>query len=133
MQPSVATSSPLLGVAITSILPVPGCFTGVSSASQIDSVGRFVIEVAQGYTKGKSNIFLIQMNLLRFKTLWIDGEFTKITRSTMKNILLVSNSTCFGQGYLDHCETEIRSLLGNRKTLLFVPYALHDHDGYAKQ
>lgn len=48
----------------------------------------------------------------------------------MKRILLISNSTLYGSGYLDHAETEIRSFLGNVKRVLFVPFALHDRDGY---
>lgn len=48
----------------------------------------------------------------------------------MKRILLISNSTLYGSGYLDHAETEIRSFLGNLKRVLFVPFALHDRDAY---
>jgi dipeptidase E len=50
---------------------------------------------------------------------------------TTKRILLISNSTLFGSGYLDHAATEIQDFLGDLKTVLFVPYALHDHDDYA--
>jgi dipeptidase E len=46
-------------------------------------------------------------------------------------ILLVSNSTIHGRGYLDHVEEEIRNLLGPARLVLFFPYALHDRDGYA--
>ena len=46
-------------------------------------------------------------------------------------ILLVSNSTLHGRGYLDHAEEEIRNILGTARQVLFLPYALHDHDGYA--
>src|SRR3954466_7683494 len=46
-------------------------------------------------------------------------------------ILLVSNSTIHGRGYLDHVETQIREFLGGAGTVLFFPYALHDHDIYA--
>lgn len=46
-------------------------------------------------------------------------------------LLLISNSTLFGSGYLDHAETEIRDFLGAVKRVLFVPYALHDRDEYA--
>jgi len=48
-----------------------------------------------------------------------------------KELLLISNSTQHGRGYLDHAESEIRDLLGPRKRVLFAPYALHDRDGYA--
>jgi len=47
-------------------------------------------------------------------------------------LLLVSNSTLYGSGYLDHAETEIRDFLGaDVKRILFVPYAIHDRDAYA--
>jgi dipeptidase E len=46
-------------------------------------------------------------------------------------ILLISNSTVYGHGYLDHVEQEIRNCLGNAQTVLFFPFALHDRDGYA--
>jgi dipeptidase E len=46
-------------------------------------------------------------------------------------LLLISNSTLYGSGYLDHAESEIRDFLGNVKRVLFVPFALHDRDAYA--
>ena len=46
-------------------------------------------------------------------------------------ILLISNSTVHGRGYLDHVESEIRNFLGPSKTVLFFPFALHDRDSYA--
>jgi dipeptidase E len=49
-----------------------------------------------------------------------------------KKLVLISNSTQHGRGYLDHAEPEICGLLGSRKGVLFVPYALHDRDGYAE-
>lgn len=48
-----------------------------------------------------------------------------------KRILLISNSTLYGSGYLDHAEAEIRSFLDDAKRVLFVPFALHDRDKYA--
>jgi dipeptidase E len=49
----------------------------------------------------------------------------------MSRVLLISNSTLFGSGYLDHAEDEIRDFLGDVKRVLFVPFALHDRDTYA--
>ena len=46
-------------------------------------------------------------------------------------LLLISNSTLHGSGYLDHAESEIRNFLGERKHVLFVPFALFDRDKYA--
>jgi dipeptidase E len=48
-----------------------------------------------------------------------------------QRILLISNSTLHGSGYLDHAESEIRDFLGDVKRVLFVPYALFDRDKYA--
>src|SRR5438045_7276998 len=46
-------------------------------------------------------------------------------------ILLISNSTVHGRGYLDHVEDEVRDFLGAARNILFFPFALHDRDGYA--
>jgi len=50
----------------------------------------------------------------------------------MKRLLLISNSTLYGGGYLDHAEANIREFLGREVRVLFVPYALYDRDGYAE-
>lgn len=49
----------------------------------------------------------------------------------MKRVLLISNSTLYGSGYLDHAADEIREFLGSVKKVLFVPFALYDRDTYA--
>ncbi len=51
--------------------------------------------------------------------------------SRNKRLLLISNSTLYGGGYLDHAETEIRDFLGTVRRVLFVPFALYDRDAYA--
>jgi dipeptidase E len=48
-----------------------------------------------------------------------------------KRILLISNSTLHGSGYLDHATEEIRDFLGDLQRVLFVPFALFDRDAYA--
>jgi dipeptidase E len=48
-----------------------------------------------------------------------------------KRILLISNSTVYGRGYLDHVEQQIKSFLGHATKILFFPFALHDRDTYA--
>jgi len=48
-------------------------------------------------------------------------------------LLLISNSTMHGGGFLEHCAAEIRDFLGPKKQVLFVPYALADHDAYASK
>ncbi len=49
----------------------------------------------------------------------------------MRDLLLVSTSTTFGTGYLDHCAAAMTEILAGVSRLLFVPYALHDRDAYA--
>jgi dipeptidase E len=46
-------------------------------------------------------------------------------------ILLISNSTVHGRGYLDHIEEEIKTFLGDVKKVLFFPFALYGRDEYA--
>jgi dipeptidase E len=47
------------------------------------------------------------------------------------NLLLLSNSTNHGQGYLDHAMPEVLALLGSARRLAFVPFALFDRAAYA--
>ncbi|XP_034549305.1 alpha-aspartyl dipeptidase [Notolabrus celidotus] len=50
-----------------------------------------------------------------------------------RRLLLVSNSTLHGGGYLDHCQNQISDFFGRDvRRVLFVPYALHDRDAYTK-
>jgi dipeptidase E len=46
-------------------------------------------------------------------------------------ILLISNSTVYGRGYLDHVERQIKSFLGGARKVLFFPFALFERDAYA--
>jgi len=52
----------------------------------------------------------------------------------VKRLLLISNSTNFGQGYLDHCADEIGTLLsGSRHRVLFVPFADNNWQPYTQK
>ena len=48
-----------------------------------------------------------------------------------RRLLLISNSTSHGSGYLDHCAERVAGFLAPVSRLLFVPWALHDRSGYA--
>src|ERR1700675_763374 len=50
-----------------------------------------------------------------------------------RRLLLISNSTLHGSGYLDYAEGEIREFLPEAPPVLFVPFALFDRDAYAEQ
>lgn len=45
-------------------------------------------------------------------------------------MLLLSNSALHGMGFLEHAMGAVRELLDGRDSVLFVPYAMRDHDGY---
>jgi dipeptidase E len=49
----------------------------------------------------------------------------------IRRLLLISNSTLHGSGYLDHAEKEIREFIGSGNKVVFVPYAVHDLGAYA--
>jgi dipeptidase E len=53
--------------------------------------------------------------------------------SVRQSLLLISSSTVYGGGYLDHAAQEIQSLLAASgvRRILFVPWALHDREAYA--
>ena len=48
-----------------------------------------------------------------------------------RRLILASTSKVHGSGYLDHLEPHLVELFAEVERLLFVPYALHDLDGYA--
>jgi len=51
----------------------------------------------------------------------------------MSRLLLISNSTVHGRGYLDHVESEMQDFVSDRTRVVFVPYALHDRRAYCAQ
>lgn len=51
----------------------------------------------------------------------------------MKCLLLASNSTNPGSGYLDHLEEDIVRHFRDSSSISFIPYAISDADGYATE
>lgn len=49
MQPATATDKPVVGVAITTQVPVPGCATGASHPLDIEQAARYCLEVAKSF------------------------------------------------------------------------------------
>jgi len=56
-----------------------------------------------------------------------------LARPARRRLLLISNSTLHGRGYLDHVEADLRGFLDGAPPVLFVPYALFDRDTYTEQ
>jgi len=48
-----------------------------------------------------------------------------------RRLLLISTSTVFGTRYLEHALPELRDVLRGVQDVLFIPFALKDHSGYA--
>lgn len=57
LQPSVATSAPTVGVAITAETPVPGCATGATHLVDVEMAVRFCLEVAKAFTNGHCQFY----------------------------------------------------------------------------
>ncbi|WP_223292800.1 DUF1177 domain-containing protein [Breznakiella homolactica] len=57
LQPSTATDAPVVGVAITTVRPVPGCGTGASRETDIEEASRFCLEVAKAYGAGSCGFY----------------------------------------------------------------------------
>jgi hypothetical protein len=57
LQPCVATSAPVVGVALTGVRPVPGCGTGASQEIDIEAAARFCLEVAKAFGAGKCRFY----------------------------------------------------------------------------
>jgi dipeptidase E len=51
----------------------------------------------------------------------------------LARLLLISSSTTYGTGYLDHAEQEIRAAMGKARRVIFIPYALADRNAYGKR
>ena len=48
----------------------------------------------------------------------------------MSNLLLISSSRVHGKTYLEHCRSAIANHFSGAQNIVFVPYALKDHDSY---
>ena len=57
MQPWVMTEAPVLGLATTASVPVPGSGSGANFPVALESATRFCIEVARDYTNGKCKFY----------------------------------------------------------------------------
>ena len=52
LQPSTSTTAPVIGLAITTAVPVAGCATGASHEIDIATAAKYSIEVAKGFGSG---------------------------------------------------------------------------------
>lgn len=57
LQPATATKAPVVGVAITTEVAVPGCATGASHPFDLEAAGRFVLEVAKEFGRGNCDFY----------------------------------------------------------------------------
>ena len=76
MQPSTATHAPVVGVAITTEVPIAGCATGANHCIDIEMAVRFVVEVAKAWGEGKCS-FLDPNEFQRLLALYGSMEHLK--------------------------------------------------------
>ncbi|WP_054767229.1 DUF1177 domain-containing protein [Lysinibacillus parviboronicapiens] len=57
LQPAVATTSPVVGVAITTESTVAGCATGATHVTDVENVVRFSLEVAKIYGANRCSFY----------------------------------------------------------------------------
>jgi hypothetical protein len=57
LQPATATSAPVVGVALTSEIPVPGCATGANQVTDLEAAVRFAVETAKAYCSGRCSFY----------------------------------------------------------------------------
>ena len=57
LQPAVATVAPVVGVAITTEVPVAGSATGASHLDDVESAARFCLEVAKAFGAGTCRFY----------------------------------------------------------------------------
>lgn len=57
LQPATSTHAPVVGVAITAEVAVPGCASGANTCIDIESAVRFVVEVAKAFSEGKCSFY----------------------------------------------------------------------------
>jgi hypothetical protein len=68
LQPSVATTAPVIGVAITAATAVPGSATGATTLSSVEAAARFCIETAKEYGAGRLHFYDEQEYALLVRT-----------------------------------------------------------------
>jgi len=57
VQPCTVTSAPVVGIAVTTKMPVPGCATGANHEIDVEEASRYCIEVAKAFTERKCNFY----------------------------------------------------------------------------
>ncbi|MFN8059322.1 MAG: DUF1177 domain-containing protein [Vicinamibacterales bacterium] len=57
LQPAASTSAPVVGVALTAEIAVPGSATGASSEHDIAQAARFAVEVAKSFGRGRAAFY----------------------------------------------------------------------------
>ena len=75
LQPATATTAPVVGVAITAEVAVPGSATGASHLDDVESAVRFCLEVAKAYGAGTCR-FYDEGEFARLRDLY--GEMTRL-------------------------------------------------------
>jgi dipeptidase E len=89
---------------------------------------RSALWVAGSRRRSKSQVNFFFTGMILY-TYTIGYRYNKMNQTS--RLLLISNSTVHGRGYLDHVQEQIKMFLGDARKALFFPFALYDRDDYA--
>ena len=103
-----------------------GCGTSCCSRTASSSISRIAATTSPPGWRSRSTTTW-PMSIASARRLRNAGKGTDL----MRRLLLLSNSTNHGERYLAHAAEELLDLLGDRRRILFVPFALHDRAAYA--
>jgi len=57
LQPATATPAPVVGVALTAEVPVPGCAAGANQPEDLEAAARFAVAAAEAWSRGECAFF----------------------------------------------------------------------------
>jgi hypothetical protein len=60
LQPATATDAPVVGVALTAEVAVPGCASGASQVADVETAVRFCLEVAKAYGRDECAFYDVE-------------------------------------------------------------------------
>ncbi len=69
MQPAISTDAPVVGVALTAAVAVPGSASGASQPVDVEQAARFCVEVSKGFGRGRC-LFYDKDEFERLQTLY---------------------------------------------------------------
>ncbi|KAK8379596.1 hypothetical protein O3P69_019508 [Scylla paramamosain] len=95
---------------------------------------KLKIKITQTVTDSASYHYIC-LSLFLFSFAVVVVSISSQSKMAARNLLLLSNSTVHGSGYLDWAAEYVKEFLKSKsvQSVVFVPYALRDMDSYAEK